>query len=297
MRILGLDWGYPVVPLVAFTPYVAALAVLAALALAALRRPWPAALTAIAAVALVAVVLPRAIADTDEEGRPFRVMTANMMLGEADAKALVSFVRDHEVDALAVQELTSSLARELHAAGLDEELPHSALGPAPLSAGGGVWTRHPAERIRRAPDSLAGPLPAVSVRAPGGGRIAFYSVHPPPPTGPPETDEWESDLATIPEAGEGDPVTVIAGDFNATLDHDALREVIGGGYRDAADAAGVGLKPTWPSGRRFPPQVTIDHVLVDERAGIAGADVLELPGSDHRAVVAEILLPPSDRAP
>jgi hypothetical protein len=190
-----------------------------------------------------------------------------------------------------VQELTPSLARELQAAGLDEELPTRHLAPAAGSAGGGMWTRRTSVPVREVPGSLAGPQPAAGLRVGRDANAVVYSVHPPPPTGPEATREWEADLASIPPVAEGGPLRLIAGDFNATLDHDALREVIDGGYRDAAEEAGVGLRPTWPNGRLFPPQVTIDHVLVDARAEVAGAEVFELPGSDHRAVLAEIVVP------
>jgi endonuclease/exonuclease/phosphatase family metal-dependent hydrolase len=37
--------------------------------------------------------------------------------------------------------------------------------------------------------------------------------------------------------------------------------------------------------------VTIDHVLADRRLGIVEYDVEGIPGSDHRAVEAELALP------
>jgi endonuclease/exonuclease/phosphatase family metal-dependent hydrolase len=43
--------------------------------------------------------------------------------------------------------------------------------------------------------------------------------------------------------------------------------------------------------RSYPPLITIDHVLADRRLGIAGNGVSDLPGSDHRAIHAEIVLP------
>jgi len=40
------------------------------------------------------------------------------------------------------------------------------------------------------------------------------------------------------------------------------------------------------------PRVTIDHVLADRRVGVRRVDVRPLPGGDHRAVFAELVLPP-----
>jgi endonuclease/exonuclease/phosphatase (EEP) superfamily protein YafD len=84
---------------------------------------------------------------------------------------------------------------------------------------------------------------------------------------------------------------VLAGDFNATLDHAALRSVLRRGYTDAAAAAGRALSWTWrPLRLRFP-RLTLDHVLVDPRVTVAGVEVVAVRGSDHRAVVAELVLP------
>ncbi len=86
---------------------------------------------------------------------------------------------------------------------------------------------------------------------------------------------------------------ILAGDFNATLDHPELRAVIERGYTDAADAAGAGLRPTWPApprNRRALP-LTIDHVLVDRRVRVERVTVVRIPHSDHRAVIAELRLP------
>jgi endonuclease/exonuclease/phosphatase family metal-dependent hydrolase len=98
----------------------------------------------------------------------------------------------------------------------------------------------------------------------------------------------------MPAAG-GSPLRMLLGDFNATLDHHEMRDLIDRGYRDAADSAGAGLVPTW-SAPRVPLlpiglPLTIDHLLVDERVGVGEVRTHDLPGSDHDAVTGELLLP------
>jgi endonuclease/exonuclease/phosphatase family metal-dependent hydrolase len=83
---------------------------------------------------------------------------------------------------------------------------------------------------------------------------------------------------------------VLAGDFNSTLDHAAFRAVLDRGYVDAAEQTGKGLIPTWSS-LPFGPPVTIDHVLADHRCAVRNFAVVHLPGSDHNAVFADIVLP------
>jgi len=84
---------------------------------------------------------------------------------------------------------------------------------------------------------------------------------------------------------------VLAGDFNATLDHAELRRLLDRGYHDVAEQAGTALRPTWPAGRTIPTQVTIDHVLADRRIRVVSARSVAIPGSDHRGVLTELLLP------
>ena len=66
---------------------------------------------------------------------------------------------------------------------------------------------------------------------------------------------------------------------------------IGTGYEDAASVVGAGLHGTWPEGRKVPPAVVIDHVLADKRVGVRAVSIHTIPGTDHRAVFAELVLP------
>jgi endonuclease/exonuclease/phosphatase (EEP) superfamily protein YafD len=136
-------------------------------------------------------------------------------------------------------------------------------------------------------------MPRARLRLPARLRVDVVSVHPYPPSGPKAVSDWTDALRSLPAAGTG-PLGVLAGDFNATLDHDELRRVLERGWFDAADATGEGLTPTWPVGELLPPPVTIDHVLIDERAGVREYEVLDLRGSDHRPVYAEVALGSAD---
>ena len=69
----------------------------------------------------------------------------------------------------------------------------------------------------------------------------------------------------------------MAGDFNATLDHAELRELLDRGWVDAADAVGEGFAWTWPARRRRALPLTIDHVLVDRRVRVERVTVVKVP--------------------
>jgi endonuclease/exonuclease/phosphatase (EEP) superfamily protein YafD len=290
MRLFGLERGDLLVPLVAYTPF-AALGALAACAVCAGLREWAAAaLAGVAAACLLAVVLPRALPGDSgpAAGAPLRVLAANVHRGTANPVRLTALVRSQRVDLLSVEELTPEVNRALSRAGLRRLLPHAVLSPREGAPGGGIYSRLPLRRLRTDP-TTAFRMPRAAIRL-GGRTLRLVSVHPFPPTHH-HVNDWEHALESLPSAGEGPP-WVLAGDFNATLDHAELREVIDRGYRDAADAKGDGLTFTWPVGRLFPPPVTIDHVLADERLGISDYSVEDLPGSDHRAVFAALVVPP-----
>jgi endonuclease/exonuclease/phosphatase (EEP) superfamily protein YafD len=291
IRVFGLERGYPLVGLMAFTPCVAVAALLATGIAVALRNWAAAALAALATVCLGAAVLPRAIGSELESpaGRPtVTVLAANIHHGTADPAALVALVERLHPDLLSVEELTPSFARELRADGIRRFLPESHLEVHTNVSGTGLYARHPLRALPE-PARFQFRMPRASMGLPGGRSLRVVAVHPYPPLGG-RVDEWSAALESLPAAGAGVP-WVLAGDFNATLDHAELRRLVGRGYRDAADVAGKGLEPTWPVGQAMPPMIAIDHVLADRRLGISAYGVLDLPGSDHRSIYAQLVLP------
>ena len=290
IRLFGLERGYPLVPLLAYTPYVAVAALFVAGIAVALRNWAVATVTAVATICLAAVIVPRTIGNpADPAGHDrFAVLSANIHHGTAEAEALVGMVERLHPDLLSVQELTPRFALELRGEGIERLLPWAALVLRPDVSGAGLYARHPLRSLPE-PARFHFRMPRVAIDLPGGRSLWVVDVHPYPPKASERIEEWRSGLESLPSAGAGTP-WVLAGDFNATLDHAELRELIDRGYSDAAEVTGRGLEPTWPVGRSYPP-VTIDHVLADRRLGISHYEVIELPGSDHRAVFAQLVLP------
>jgi endonuclease/exonuclease/phosphatase family metal-dependent hydrolase len=300
-RLAGWDSSFPLTQLMAFTPYVAA-ASLAALLLALGLRRWRAAGLALLVVALFAgVVGPRWLPDSDPlagaQGPTLRVLTANTLAGDADPKVLVDLVRQHDVQVLALQELTPGFVDAARAAGLFELLPHLALHPDDGTEGSGIASRYPLrdDGHRVNPGGFWQAKAEITVPAPDGGgarQVLVESAHPFSPYAAEVTDLWLRSFDGQPKATADGPARILLGDFNATLDHRPLRDLIDSGYRDAADVVGAGLVGTWGwyDDKAIPP-VTIDHVLADRRVGVRQVRVFDLPGSDHRPVLAELVLP------
>jgi len=293
LRLAGWDRGL-LVQLFAFTPYVAAWAWLPVI-VAVFGRHWAAgAVALVAAVIMTACVLPRAVSGREPPGGvALQVMTSNMLLGGADPATVVRLVRDHDIEVLAVQEFTPEAEAGLRAAGLAELLPYSSLAAEARSTGSGLYSRFPITAAG-AHRNGGGFMQAYgTIQPPGSDPLIVESAHPAAPYAVSALHDWREDLLKQPHADPHGPARILLGDFNSTLDHAELRELISHGYRDAAVAVGKGLVPTWGNyygPRRLPP-VTIDHVLVDARIGVRDVRVYRVPKSDHRAVLAWLRLP------
>jgi endonuclease/exonuclease/phosphatase family metal-dependent hydrolase len=217
-----------------------------------------------------------------------RVLTVNLYFGRADAEIVVARVRQVGADVLFLQELTADAVTRLKQAGLEDLLPHTQLDLRGASRGSGIYSRFPlGEGPPVAPTHMA--QPTALLQLPGGDVVELVCVHPVTPSlGRTGAVPWREELAALPAPGERP--RVLAGDFNATLDHAAFRDVLRLGYADAALQAGNALTPTWgpPGGSAV---LTLDHVLADRSSAVLAYAVHVIPGTDHRAVYAEIQLP------
>jgi endonuclease/exonuclease/phosphatase (EEP) superfamily protein YafD len=280
------------VPSLSFTPQVAAAAVAA---LPLLRGGRSRSVAALAAAALTAAVAQRAIPrpQPSADGAELRVLTSNLLVGRASAESLARLAIGTGADVLFLQELTEGAAARLQKAGLGDVLPYQVLDPARYGPkGSGIWARYPMR------DGLAVPpasrsRPVARLELPGGQSVQLVCVHLRPPRplrSPSGAARWRTEMAMLP--GPGDVPVIMAGDFNATVDHAQFRSLLRLGYVDAAVQAGRGLVPTWgprPGGELA--MLAIDHILLDPRCAVRAVSAHKLPGTDHRALYAQIRLP------
>ncbi|MEW1842764.1 endonuclease/exonuclease/phosphatase family protein [Nonomuraea angiospora] len=290
VRVAGLERGSLPTQIMTATPYAAAGSLVPLLIAAVGRKRAATAVALLATTALGFSVLPRALGRAEATtGRPLKVMTINMLFGRADPATIMELVREFQPDVLSTQELTPGAVTDLDEAGLKELMPYRVLQDEWSAGGSGLYSRHPVEPLWDLMPPVGHQMPAALISLPGGKPVEFIDAHPFPPLGP-QVVEWNEAMAAFPSASP-DRIRIIAGDFNASLDHAALRGLLARGYKDAADTVGAGLIPTWPANKRVPPIITIDHVLVDERVGVKEVSVRDVPKTDHRAVLAELTVP------
>ena len=309
-RLTGADRcravGAPAAALLPFTPQAAAAAWIAAL-LARDRRAR--AITVLAAATMTAAVVPRTIARPQPlaAGPILRVLTANLLVGRAAAEPLVELAGRTGADVLFVQELDEEAAIGLARAGLGDQFPYliSDVGTE-AERGNGIYAKYPLR--------MCGPVlptssvqPIVTLAFPSM-PVRLVSVHmwtPKRPCARSGVSLWRDDLdvlAAMPvpagPAGPAGPPSIVAGDFNSTLDHGEFRRLLRRGLVDAARETGRGLAPTWSPAPWWPlGLLAIDHILVDRRCAVLDTSVHRLPGTDHRAVFARLRLPEPSQPP
>lgn len=292
VRFAGLERGTLLMLLVGALP-LTLLAAYPLLLLAALLRQRLLSLAAILLVGAHLLVIAPALGAADlpagaQAAPRLRVVTANLYVLNPDPVAAGRALRAAQPDVLVVPELDGEGLAGLTAAGLLQDLPHVVVQAEP---GGdetvGLFSRFPLRDVERR--RIGGRvLPRATIEV-GGADVRVLAAHPLPPLSI-YTDVWRASLADLAaESRATDLPTVVAGDLNADRDHAAFRDLLATGLRDAHDERGRGLARTWPASLPF---LHLDHVLVRDGAGaqLAVLDVreLEVPGSDHRAVVADL---------
>lgn len=224
-------------------------------------------------------------------GDTFIVMTANLHIGRADPQGVLDAVDRYNVDVLVLEEITPLALAELDNAGLDRRLGQRAGAPQPGRDGIMLFTNEPLRDFTEIDTSSPGFSVEMTTSS---SPLHILAVHPAAPNN--GVARWSNDLDTVVAAARvSRGPTVVAGDFNATLDHPQLQALMGSNYRDASADSGLGWRPTWPSpgnvqlaGVGLPPLFGLDHVFIRGPLEATNAHVRFVPGTDHRALVTRI---------
>lgn len=288
-RLLDSDALTPVPQALSFLPWLTLPALLAALLALAARRRLLAGWAVLVLAGTAWFTLPYGPDTTTARGpvvERLRVLAANVEFGEATT-ALTEAVRRERPRIVYVSECDRACAGALTSA-LATALPHRTVVDGEGSTGSLILSAHPL--TPRPPIPAAMGMPGATARI-GGRDVELRLAHPLPPV-PGQVGLWKSELGRVEDFAaahrDSGPV-LLAGDFNASQDHASFRAVLDAGrLHDAARLAGAARTPTWPRELSVPPFVQIDHVLVSDDFRVRGVRFLDLAGSDHRAVLADL---------
>lgn len=263
---------------------------------AGVSRRW--ALLAGAAVLVAAhlsFVLPEVLAaeavpSAARSAPSMRVFDANVYEGNDDAAGYAAEIIRSRPDVVLLQEASPTFLARLDATGVLHDLPHritvSRTGPF-AAAMASRWPLGDGDIV-----SLRGrPILIRATVDLGGTPIRLFGFHAVAPVGG-TREEWMADLKALAAAVAEEPRPVlVAGDFNATWDHQSFLRLLDEGLTDAAAARGSPWQMTWPRDRRILPAVArIDHVLTTEGLTVTRISTGTGRGSDHRPLVADVAL-------
>lgn len=289
---LFLAVGATYVPLAAFL----------ALTLALLARQWVLAILGVVMLTATLVIQanwyfvgnPTSIAGPSVE---VRVLSSNLRFGRAAPEGFVKLAREN-ADVITVSELTPEAVERFNRAGLADSFPHSQLLPAQGAGGIGIWSRHPLTEVT-AKRRRSVRIPGARVAIPGvelPPLVASVHIQSPVSDNTDTVDSWRYGMAGAKAqldnfAREAGPAAVIiGGDYNSTPDMRQFRDLLTNGYRDAVEQLGAGFAPTFRSNSGVPPLITIDHILI-RNAEAESIKTVTVEGSDHRALLATVLVP------
>lgn len=239
----------------------------------------------------------------------FRLMTANLFAGGADPDALRRILERERPDVLALQEVSPGQARAIEATGL---LPHGEMEPRRDTGGLGLLLRHPGSvRRLRLPrrDAWIAEIRdwdgrnAAGAGPPGGplaaGPLEVINVHITPPHHLPPwrmVSQRRAQVRALRAHLDASPEVprVLLGDLNSTPLFPAYR-ALAAPLADAALLAasrnGGHALPTWSPRPGWPRLLRIDHALVHPILEVGAVRVIDLPGSDHAALLLDITVP------
>lgn len=242
-----------------------------------------------------------------QQSTTLRVMTLNCRYGRVSAKQLITTVQKYRIDVLLLQEVNAELLQQLVANGMTSELKHFQKGAQSNNDNGGcnaVFTRMtPITRFSSSIEIDAAAIPSVQchINIPAKSAaedsatimLNVFSVHPKSPMR--GTRAWSTGIRLLTQLRDfnslssGVSLTIIGGDFNATIDHPAFRSLLHYGFHDTAFEIGKRLH-TWPTWLIYP-NLTLDHLLTHSRncqVRVYSQHTIKLLGSDHYAYIAEL---------
>jgi endonuclease/exonuclease/phosphatase (EEP) superfamily protein YafD len=225
---------------------------------------------------------------------PARIVALNVLYLNTHYAEVSGFLHAAHPDAAVLVEITPRWRQALQ--GLHAELPYEYFSAATLQRRAGPQVRGTL-LLSRWPFASARPValgpyaePAVDATLLIGARpLRLIGVHTSWPLGPQVSAERNRQLAVIAALARTPPAPlVVAGDLNVTPFSPHYGALLAATGLRAAAPRGL-WQPTWPT--FLPPAgIQIDHILVSPQIAIAAFAIGPGVGSDHRPVVADLLL-------
>ena len=225
-----------------------------------------------------------------------RLFSANVYHANRDLGRIGQEIRATAPDLVALQEVDPDGAAGLQRSGVLARYPYAVTELRKSPFGIGLWSRLPIADSQV--QDVHGMVVIKATILVGSHRLQLYTVHTVAPLGD-DRVRWQAQLRWVEEEirQERGPL-VVAGDFNATRYHPSFRQLLSERLGDAHEQRGKGWATTWPRDRwPLPPLMRLDHVLISPDIGVRSVREGLGQGSDHRPIIAELVLRSGAAAP
>lgn len=215
-----------------------------------------------------------------------RIYSANVYIGNDRPEDLLERIEASRADIIALSELTPSMAERI--AALTKSFPYTIGLPPPSPSGPVILSKLPFATSKLSADPPYAEADVVRDSK----RLKIVNLPSAPPIAPSSLARRDRALEVVSASIRDAHVpAVVVGDLNATPWSNAIAS-----FSEAAGLhdprRGIGLLPTWPSWLPIG-RIPIDYCLVSRQIAVRTLVTDALPGSDHLALVCEVVL--SDR--
>ncbi|MFC1572337.1 endonuclease/exonuclease/phosphatase family protein [Candidatus Eisenbacteria bacterium] len=265
------------------------------------RRYFALALLIVLALAIAITSPTCRVPDDPADRSPLRLITANILYTNDQVADVTDRLTNLDADLILVLEWTgNNLARQQLTA---KSYALHADSRRPGTAGSCILLR---EGVEAKFEVVASPVAGQCTMPVTTGRIKFgpswvsvIGVHAPPPRSMcanknaeflTAVADWFDDgrlRHDIGEAVAADPV-VLLGDLNAIPLSKEISAFRHSGLTDACSVTNLRPLFTWRPRTWLPPVARVDYIFLGEQLEAMDAGVFDLPGSDHRLVLADI---------
>lgn len=230
-------------------------------------------------------------------GPTLTVMAANVRYGTSDPDATARAIREADPDVVILIEATETLTGSIAMRSVMSAYPHRVGRPtrgatartAADPSGTLVLARQPLTEVAKLPSpndqylvhTLVGDRPLLLLAAHPMNMVKGAGL-------------WDADSRVLADAIAPHVATTplaVMGDLNATPEQVTFRRLTALGLTNGAAQSGAGWQPTFTGGvEGLPPLLALDHLLTSDRVVTRSFRTVEIPRTDHYAIVAEIAL-------
>ncbi len=222
-----------------------------------------------------------------EQAGGLRLATGNLNIDNPTPKAFVATMINAEPDIILLQELTPQAWSQIEAMPELATYTDRVVDPRTTGLGSAILSRIPLTD-GRAERFGVGWLTRADIVV-GEERVTLLNVHLTTPLSRLGIERWQAEHEMLAEfvRTRTNPM-ILAGDFNATGQHDEFRQLLYAGLTDAHDATGSALGFSW--GRAGVLLMRLDHMLMTEGLTPVKSRMADGSGSDHEIAIVECSL-------